>query len=552
MKNRFYILFLFFLSFLFTNIFAEEMESFWTLVFAGKNITTPVFSNGRIYSAGEDRALNCITTKGTFLWRRNTKNYPSSFISTSSDGVVYLVTQGNNIEAYSSQGMPIWNYKCEEPLLFPLYVSDDGYLLVTFKKKLLCLTRQGKLKWVLDLPETPIKAPVEVDQKNVILILRDESFLRLSMFGKVLEQLSLKKNINLIHKAPKGYVISCDDASISHYQIASPSKLLWQTNEQNLCRSFCHRDGKLLCVFSNGDVQLKNVNDGSVLWQVNLGVSLGKEARCKVNGNEFNIIDKGFGASITDKGKIKWKRSIPETEFLPIITENGLLIGIKKEILNAYRVETKLLRQNEKRVDPSKVYISDEVIKNEKENFSDRASMLYLLGFSTFDFFNNIQQDINKGNIGGKEAFYAQMLTGIIQNDAKGAYFPTQFSSFERGRAASLLGQLGLYQYRDVLLSQINMTMDSELALGILKGLSALAYDPDGKTIEGINFILHRFSASNVEIVKGVADAFFALAKFGDEVTAKRAVKSIFAIMNTEYPAVIREYVREKIKDIGK
>ena len=178
--------------------------------------------------------------------------------------------------------------------------------------------------------------------------------------------------------------------------------------------------------------------------------------------------------------------------------------------------------------------------------------MLYLLGFSTFNFFNNIQEDIDKGDVAGKEGFYAQMLTGIIQNDAQLAYFPTKFSSFERGKASSLLGQLGLYQYRDVLLSQINMSMDSELALGILKGLASLAYDPDGRTIEGINFILHRFSASNVEIVKGVADAFFALAKLGDEVTAKRAVRSVFAIMNTEYPAVIREYVREKIKDIGK
>ena len=94
--------------------------------------------------------------------------------------------------------------------------------------------------------------------------------------------------------------------------------------------------------------------------------------------------------------------------------------------------------------------------------------------------------------------------------------------------------------------------MDQELALGILKGLSALSYDPDGKTIEGINFILNRFSATNVEIIKGVADAFFSLAKFGDEVTAKRAVKNIFSIMDSAYPTVIREYVREKIKDIGR
>ena len=92
--------------------------------------------------------------------------------------------------------------------------------------------------------------------------------------------------------------------------------------------------------------------------------------------------------------------------------------------------------------------------------------------------------------------------------------------------------------------------MDQDLSLGILQGLSYISYDPDERTIEGINFILNRFSPTNLEIVQGVVDAFLALIKFGDERVAKKAIESVFTIMNGSYPAVIREYVRQKVKDM--
>jgi len=547
MKNKILLLIFLFIPFV---VFSQEMEAFWTLVFAGKSITAPVFANGNIYIAGADKALNCITTKGTFLWRRNTLAFPTPLLSTSSGGVVYLVNKENNIEAYSSQGVPIWTYKCLETPLFPVYIANDGYLIVTFKNKITCLTRQGKLKWELSLPESPIKEPLEVANKDLILILKDDSFLRISMFGKIQEQLSLKKVINSIRYAPEGYVIAFDDSSIFYYKIGVPSKLVWQIKEKNICKEMCYKDNSILCVFQNGDVSLKKSSDGSDIWNINLGINFNDEVKCTHLGNEVNIRAKGFACSITKKGKIKWKKKLQETEALPIITDNGLLIGIKKEILNAYRMETKLIKKNVKRIDPHKAKFSDSEMKARKEAFINKAASLYLAGFSTYEFFNEIESAINDGTVGEKEDDYLTMLIGIIQNDAKGAYFSHEFSSFERGRAAALLGQLGLYKYRDILLSQINITMDQDLSLGILQGLSYISYDPDERTIEGINFILNRFSPTNLEIVQGVVDAFLALVKFGDERVAKKAIESVFTIMNGSYPAVIREYVRQKVKDM--
>jgi len=528
---------------------SQELEAFWTLVFAGDNITTPVFSQGNIYTAGADKAINCITSKGTFLWRRNTKNYPTPLISTSIGGVVYLITRGNNIEAYSSQGVPIWTYKAPQMPLFPVYIAKDGYLLITFQNRIVALTRQGKLKWELSLPSTPIKEPIEVAQKNIILLLEDGSFLRLSMFGKLLEQLSLKKSINTIGFAPEGYLVSCQDNTLSYYKIGDGSSLLWQIEDSSACHAISHKGDVFVCVYENGSVSAKKVRDGSEAWSVNLSHRMSKAVKCESVVAEFQIRDKGFGAIITNKGKIKWEKELAEKQFLPIITENGLLIGIKREILNAYRMETKLLKKDIKRVDLSEGGAQSDGSENE-DFVLNKTTVLYLLGFSTFNFFSDVEQDLKNGNVAGKEDYYAIMLKGIIQNEARNAYFSHEFSSFERGRAATLLGQMGLYQYRDVLLNQIGISMDTELAIGVLKGLTALAYDPDGKTLDGITFILNKSSPDNVEVLKSTVDAFYALTKFGDKVTAKKAVENLFSIMNGAYPAVIKEYVRQKIKSL--
>lgn len=549
MKKHFVAFLFVFLSFSLPLV-AQEMDAFWTLVFAGDNITTPVFANGNIYTAGKDRAINCITNKGTFLWRRNTEGYPTPLISTSSDAIVYLITRGGNIEAYSSQGIPIWTYKCGKMPLFPVYIANEGYLIVTFENKLLTLTRQGKIKWELDLPSKPIKEPIEIAQKNLILLLEDGSFLRISMFGKILEQLVLKKNITVVSFAPQGYCISCNDNTISYYKVGETSTLIWQKAESVPCVGITFKDGFFLCVYSDGRIESKKASDGDAVWQQKLDSHITGNVKCSFLGSEFNIRDKGFAAVLLQKGKIKWQKTLQEKEFLPIITDNGLLIGIKREILNAYRMETKLLSKN-KKIEEKSVYTNEKDREEAKKDLIlNRTTVLYLLGFSTFDFFKDVEKDIKSGAVGQKEDYYAIMLSGIVRNDAKHAYFSHEFSSFERRQAAALLGQMGLYEYREVLLSQININIDEELALGILSGLASLAYDPDGKTIESIKFILNRFSHTNIDVLKAVADAFFTLAKFGDEQTAKRAIESSFSIMNGPYPAVIKEYVRQKLKNI--
>ena len=155
MKKLFFSIFFCFFVFSF-KASAQTLGAHWTLVFAGKNITVPVFWNGNIYTAGDDKALNCITSQGTFLWRRNTSEFPSEFLSVSQAGIVFMVTAKGNIEAFSSQGMPLWTYPLKKKPIFSVHTARDGRIFIIQDNNIICLTSGGKLKWELPLVSAPV------------------------------------------------------------------------------------------------------------------------------------------------------------------------------------------------------------------------------------------------------------------------------------------------------------------------------------------------------------------------------------------------------------
>ncbi len=527
--------------------YSQTLEAFWTLVFAGKNITAPVFWNGNIYTAGEDRALNCITSRGTFLWRRNTEEYASNLLSVSAAGIIYMITAKGNLEVYSSQGMPLWSYSLKKKPVFPVYTARDGRAFIIQNDNIICLTPTGKLKWSLPLSSTPISVPAETGSRDIVLILTSGDFMRISIFGSVVEQRRLKKNVTAIGEAPDGYILAASDGSIQYFKTGGGSEPVWQMNGAGGCKGIFYKNGKVLYVFENGRLLFKTLHTNELVWEQQTGGSFASGVRCHTIGNEFNLTAKGYGCLVTEGGKIKWEKTIPENRFYPIITENGLLIGITNEVLNAYRVETKLIRRGEKRTAPKAFY---SIIKNDSTQNTKEFFPFFLEYATAAELLNIIKKDIDNGTVGEKEPRYAFQLKTIFQNTQRAAYFPHSFSSFDRAQAAELLGRLGSYEYRDILISEIHSSIDSDVGTGIIRGLGHLAYDPDGKTMDGLDLLMKKADHNDTGLMGAACDCLLQMIKFGDEETAKRAISSLFYVVNGPYSDIIRNYARQKVKNI--
>lgn len=531
------------------NLTAQNVDAYWTLVIAGKNIPQPVFWNGNIYTAGEDRALTCITSKGKFLWRRNSQELPGKFLSVSNSGLVYLVTVKGNIEVFSSQGFPVWNYKLDASPIFPVHTARDGRCFIIQSNRIICLAANGKLKWSLPLTATPIAPPSETGSKDIVLIFQTGDFLRISIFGEVVEQHHLKKNVTAIGEAPGGYVLACSDGSISYYKTAGGSGAVWEFTASGICKNIFYKNSKILYLLENGKIIFKTLETNEELWQEQLNTSFSTVSHIYANRNEFNITANGFGAAVTDAGKIKWQKQITEKSFLPIITENGLLVGVTKEFLNAYRVETKLLRHGQKKVEKENFY---SIIEKEVEDSSQNSMPFFIEYSTTGELLDLIEEEIKTGAVGEKEPRYAMQLKTILQNKRKASYFAQEFMPLDRARAAELLGKLGSYEYRSILLGEVKYADDSSVNAGILRGLANLAYDSDGKTINAIEFLIQKSSSFDDETMKAACDCLFALVKSGNNNTTQSAIRLLFLIRSGKYSSHIKNYAVQKIQEISK
>ncbi len=91
---------------------------------------------------------------------------------------------------------------------------------------------------------------------------------------------------------------------------------------------------------------------------------------------------------------------------------------------------------------------------------------------------------------------------------------------------------------------------DPTVLAGCLQGLSYLAYDSDGKTLEAVKYIIGKARYDDIEIMKAAIDCISSLIKYGNKKTAKEAISTLFLITSGPYTNIIQKYARQKIKNI--
>lgn len=529
------------LSFFFFTTFLAAEDPFWTLVMAGKNVAPPVTWNKHIYFIGDDKALNCISIDGSFVWRRNTDGI-GNFISISQSGLIFVSTRTGKLQAFSSQGIPIWTFDLDETPLYAPYSSLDGRLFVLTSKTLFCFSQQGVLKWKHTLQSEPVLDITETGNGEIILVLKNGDFIRLSVFGHLNEEKKLVKMVSALSKAPSGYLMACTDGSLFYYKTVLGSESVWQVKTSSPAVSLTYASGKYLAVCKDGSVWFSTIEENEKVWFAQLSFRFSDtNPVIRILKDEIHITALGFGACLLSNGTIKWQASIPEISTRSVITENGMLIGTSGKIINAYRMEVKFLRTSE-----------HAEILDDSYNIIDNTPLTIPPVFDSAgskSLFSEINKAIKTGTLAENEPVYAASLVGILQNKWK-TQFGQNFTVTERAEAASLLGSLGSYEYRQYLIDEGYKTNNQTLTVGIVKGLRLIAYDPDGKTLEYLSHVITKTPYNDSETMKAVCDCLQQLSSFGDYTTSTRTISALFSIINGKFSSNIKSYARQKIENI--
>lgn len=516
-------------------------DPLWMTVMAGKNTSNPVAWNKHLYFVGEDKGLNCIDINGSFVWRRNTAGI-GNFLSVSASGMVCVGTTNGKLQAFSSQGIPIWSFDLKEMPVYAPYNSLDGRLFILTEQTLFCFSQQGVLKWKRKLPAAPALPLAETGNGEILLVLKNGDFLRLSIFGHLNEEKKLIKTVSALSKAPSGYLMACTDGSLFYYKTAAGSQSQWQVTTSSPAVALLYSNGHYAALCADGAVWLSTIANNEKVWYAQLNKNITSGASISLSNDELYLCDYGFAACILIDGTVKWQQSIPEAKAKAVITENGLLIGVDGKIINAYRMEVKFLRDSPHAKIPEDSY---DIIGNGMINippvFDSAGSQ---------KFFAEVTAGLKDGTVSEREPEYAACLVGIVQNKWQHKPFATEFSTVEQAEAARLLGRLGSYEYREYLIDAGYATDDPTVTAGIVDGLGYIGYDPDDKTMDYVKKVISRTAHNNTEVMRSVCDCLEALAKFGDNTTVTASISTLFSIINGKFSNNIAAYAKQRIENI--
>ena len=542
----------------------------WSAVMAGETLCDPVLHGEYLYTLSSDQALNCLNYNGSFVWRRNIERTVKPLLAVSDAGILLIADSAGMLQAVSGQGIYLWSLWLSEPVRYAPYSTTDGRVCILTQSSLYCLSIKGKIKWRLKLPAPPARQLCETGAASLLLTLTNKKLLEVSFTGELLNTHSLKKEIASLAAAPEGYVIGMQDGNLSYNRSNTDSSgtgtapteqheqeagketagttkpegtVIWRTQEEPPL-FMKTTAGELLCIYAGGTVSARDILTNRIRWTAKLDHRISLPLYCIKTDGEYYLACKGFAAIIGEEGTVKRAQTIPPTAFLPLITPNGILIAAEDWVINSWRFDTKLVSGNTQQKAPLPQYR----LLNRQEQ---KQTLPFFIPYGDIGaLLLEIEAAILQGTSGTQEAAYAFTLYTILANNKKAAYFPYDFSVYERAQAAELLGRLESLEYRSILLDEAQRTSDPTLAVAIIRALGFIASDPDGKSIEAVQRLLRRCGIREQEPAVIACDTFAEIAKYGDKTTADSAVKALFAVAASPYPENIRQYARQKIKTI--
>lgn len=532
---------------------AQTEQAQWSAVMAGETLCDPVLHGEYIYTLSSDQALNCIDYTGSFVWRRNIERTIKPFLTVSNSGILIIADESRVLQAVSGQGIYLWSIRLPEPALYAPYSTTDGRICVLTRSNLYCFSVKGKLKWQVKLSAPPTRQLCETGAASLLLTLTNKDFLTVSLTGQVLNAKTLKKDIAALSAAPGGYVLGTGDGILAYYRSktgscgneadaaeTSDGFAVWQTQET--APLFMQNSGdELVCIYADGTVSTRSITSNKINWTTKLKSRITLPVYYSKTDGEYYIACKGFAAIINGTGTVKREQKLAASAFLPVITPSGILIAIDDWVINSWYMDTKIMQSKPQ----SKELPQYQILRIQAQTlpffvpYGDTATLLA-----------GIDDAITKGAIGTDEAAYALTLQTILTNNQRAAYFPYNFTVYERARAAELLGLLESLEYRTILLDEASKTTDPTLAVAIIRALGFIASDPDGSSIEAIQLLLQRCGVRSYEPAYAACDALTEIAKYGDKQTAGSAIKALFTIAASAFPENIKQYARQKIKTI--
>ena len=537
------------LAMLFLSSPAQASEPIWTRVLSGDVVAGPLDRADRVYVAGSDRTITCISETGRFLWSRAIPGKTAPLLTVTKSGMVVAASGSGALSALNMDGMFLWQMSGKDlPVTSPIE-GWDGRSFLIYANRVVCVSPSAAIKWTLPLGEKPIEPISETGSGDLLFSTASGVILRVSPYGELLERSPLPEMPTVILPLASGFAAAFNSGFVRGYDVRnrrsgeSGTALLWEYRAKSSVSALAEGKGTLVVLSSDGSLAGLNVTDGSALWVTGTGHPVRGKARIAFEYGQFNIAYRGFACAKDTLGPTVWEYPLPEASGESILSGNGIAyVQETPSTLSAFRVETRIIGENKAQKTKNYGILNGTSVEYRTPFLADRIIIA--------EYFARVATDIENGTVGPDEVSYARRLSEILRNDTAGSIDGRVFDPIERGRAASLLGKLGSAEYRTVLLGAASGESDPSVLIGILYGLSASGYDGDGETLKAIEAIVRQVGVDRAEVHRAACDALYSIVRYSGGKIALEATRALTRFTQSPYGNLTREYARQALENI--
>lgn len=519
----------------------------WRKAVAGDVLAAPVARDKSVYVVVADRTVKCLSRDGGFLWSGPLPGRPIPSLTVTESGYVYAACENGAIVAFNADGLFLWRVRGPGvPLIAPTE-GRDGRLFVLFPDTIVCLSHAGARKWSLSLPSRPIGEPGETADGNLLVPLADGSLFACTPFGDFLGMVTLDAKANSIAPIPGGFACAFPDGTARGFDFRPNregrgyrAEGVWTARTGSLAALALFRDGgSLVACNADGTVTARNVTDGSELWSTSIpGLRTAKSARISLLYGQYTVLFPDSIAALDEGGTLAWRFDLPAGLSSPAVSEGGDIFAVGSNWdLHAYRAETRILAKKKPREPGSYGILDGNAGITGFAFVADRQRLSA--------YFDEISAEIAACSVAGREVEHARRLADVARGRPMDPYFPREYDAAERARAAALLGQLGSFSFRDVLVEVLAESRDPTVSIGALMGIAATGWDPDGRALEAVRRAARQWGFVDGDVAQAACDAAYAIMRYNAGERGLEATKLLVEFSREPYPGQTRAYARK-------
>ena len=543
-------------------IFAEE-QSLWRFSTGGQIRGRPAVTNdGIVYVLSEDRYLYSLDEQsGKMRWRCFIGGRVWDSIAVGPDGTIYTVLKTGALIAINREGKTIWRFgNAGTPVGDPAIAHDGSIYFCLDNGKVIAVSHTGRLKWSLELPASPTASP-SVDSWGTVLVPCSDGILyALSPWGNVVWQSVLAGKPTSAAISEDGLIVVGTDYG-SIVALDRRGVILWD---------FVYEEPFLSPVLSKNAIYggtrsgtiFKIDFEGNIIGTTSVSDQLQDSLILSAGYQLYAVSKDGLFYRIADDGTYSWERTTTSSGRLFMVSPAGKIIVSGKDWqVRAFdsqpiaeegwpsrgneSLHSSRQRGRRSAIDLSAVYGDD----------PDFVYLSYLAGSNENEMKKMALSEMeHRIQTGERKSSFPYVLLLLENLASEGLLSNADDFPEIRGQASLLLGHIGGRFSAQLLVRILTYEYDGEAVRKILRGLSLLQSDPEGRAVSAIAGIIFRDIRLNSPPDSRLAtEAMLALESisfYHGTVTHPSGTEVLMAIFQGDYPKEVRQKALNTLRNI--